>query len=127
MTIYIKSNKIMNGIVPKARYQQNGLASHYLKSLMCVHWLTPFETLTTLPQAERRALESKHEFEHVSKLIKSELARFEEERIEDFRDSLHAFLEGMISRQKDLIEAWENYQQMLLKRVGGGRGLDEDE
>jgi hypothetical protein len=47
-------------------------------------------------------LEAKHEFDHVSKLIKAELARFEQERIEDFKDSLHAFLEGMISRQKDV-------------------------
>lgn len=53
-------------------------------------------------QAERRALESKHEFDHVTKLLKSELARFEQERIEDFKNSLHAFLEGMIARQKEV-------------------------
>jgi sorting nexin-1/2 len=69
--------------------------------------------------------------------VKTEVARFEQERIEDFKNSLHAFLEGMISRQKEvgagafwygwsltslcqLITAWETYQQMLLKRVGGG-------
>ncbi|KAF5383683.1 hypothetical protein D9615_003643 [Tricholomella constricta] len=73
--------------------------------------------------AERRALDAKHEFDHVSKLIKSEVARFEQERIEDFKNSLHAFLEGMISKQKELITSWENYQQMLLKRVGGGGSL----
>ncbi|KAJ7577034.1 Vps5 C terminal like-domain-containing protein [Mycena floridula] len=82
-------------------------------------------SLSQIAEAERRTLEAKHEFEHVSKLIKSEVARFEQERIEDFKDSLHAFLEGMISRQKELIAGWENYQQMLLKRVGGGRGLPE--
>lgn len=53
-------------------------------------------------KAERRALESKHEYDHVSKLVKAEMARFEQERIEDFKDSLHAFLEGMISRQKEV-------------------------
>ena len=42
------------------------------------------------------------EYEQVSKLVKSEVARFEQERIEDFKDSLHAFLEGMISRQKEV-------------------------
>jgi sorting nexin-1/2 len=51
-------------------------------------------------QAERRALEQKHEFEYVSKLVKSEVARFERERIEDFKDTLQMFLEGMITRQK---------------------------
>lgn len=109
-------------------------------------------------QAERRVLEAKHEYDHVCKLVKTEVARFEQERIDDFKDSLHAFLEGMISRQKEvrlhlslfaccffrlfpfsrahvlmqcepfsfltiqLITVWENYQQMLLKRVGGAGG-----
>lgn len=53
-------------------------------------------------KAERRASESKLEYEQVSKLVKTEVARFEQERIEDFKDSLHAFLEGMISRQKEV-------------------------
>jgi hypothetical protein len=53
-------------------------------------------------KAERRASESKQEYEQVSKLVKIEVARFEQERIEDFKDSLHAFLEGMISRQKEV-------------------------
>ncbi|KAF7430895.1 Vacuolar protein sorting-associated protein 5 [Pleurotus ostreatus] len=73
-------------------------------------------SLSQIAEAEKRAAESKHEFEHVSKLVKSELARFEQERVSDFKDSLHAFLEGMIERQKQLINAWEGYQQMLLKR-----------
>jgi sorting nexin-1/2 len=38
----------------------------------------------------------------VSKLVKTEMARFEQERINDFKDSLVAFLEGMISRQKEV-------------------------
>ncbi|TFL05234.1 Vps5 C terminal like-domain-containing protein [Pterulicium gracile] len=74
--------------------------------------------LNQVADAERRALEAKHEFDHVSKLVKSEMSRFEKERVDDFKDSLHAFLEGMISRQKELIEAWERYQQSLLKRAG---------
>ncbi|KAG6890326.1 hypothetical protein C0995_009533 [Termitomyces sp. Mi166 len=77
-------------------------------------------SLSQIAEAERRAVDAKHEYDSVSKLIKSEVARFEQERIEDFKNSLHAFLEGMISKQKELIAAWENYQQMLLKRVGGG-------
>ncbi|KAJ7066572.1 Vps5 C terminal like-domain-containing protein [Mycena amicta] len=80
-------------------------------------------SLTQVSESERRALDAKHEFDQATKLVKTEVARFEQERIDDFKDSLHAFLEGMISRQKVLIGSWENYQQMLLKRVGGGRGL----
>ncbi|KAJ7116045.1 Vps5 C terminal like-domain-containing protein [Mycena epipterygia] len=80
-------------------------------------------SLSQISESERRTLDAKHEFDQATKLIKTEVARFEQERIEDFKDSLHAFLEGMISRQKELIAGWENYQQMLLKRIGGGRGL----
>lgn len=60
-------------------------------------------------------MDAKQEFDQVSKLVKSEVARFEQERIEDFKNTLEAFLDGMISRQKQLISAWENYQQTLLK------------
>ncbi|KAH9920815.1 Vps5-domain-containing protein [Amylocystis lapponica] len=74
-------------------------------------------SLSVIADAERRAMDAKQEFEQVSRLVKSEVARFEQERIEDFKSSLEAFLEGMISRQKQLISAWESYQQTLLTRV----------
>ncbi len=61
------------------------------------------------------------------------MARFEQERIEDFKKSMEQFLEGMISRQQEvsylltsmnfleqclqLIASWENYQELLLKKV----------
>ncbi|KAL1666430.1 Vps5 C terminal like-domain-containing protein [Schizophyllum commune] len=77
--------------------------------------------MTQLAEAERRALEAKREFEHVSRLAKEEVARFEKERIEDFKAALQAFLEGMIARQKEVIAAWEAYQQRLLTRMGARR------
>ncbi|KAF8916308.1 Vps5 C terminal like-domain-containing protein [Mucidula mucida] len=93
--------------------------------------------LNQIAEAERRAMEAKREFENVSKLTKTEVARFEQERIEDMKDSLNLFLEGMITRQRQvcivlsrlgllrthlqLINNWEVYQQMLLKKVGNGR------
>jgi len=78
----------------------------------------PAISLNVLAEVERRALDSKQEFDYCSKLIKTEVARFEQERCEDFKESLQVFLDGMISRQKELIGAWENYQQQLLKRLG---------
>ncbi|CAL1715071.1 unnamed protein product [Somion occarium] len=77
-------------------------------------------TLGIVADAERRSLDAKQEFEQVSKLVKSEVARFERERIDDFKQSLEGFLDGMIKRQKELIAAWELYQQGLLKRVDQG-------
>jgi sorting nexin-1/2 len=47
-------------------------------------------------------LDAKQEFDQASRIVKTELARFEQERVEDFRDSLQAFLSGMIDRQKEV-------------------------
>lgn len=33
-------------------------------------------------------------------MVKNEFVRFETERVEDFKNSLEAFLEGMVKRQK---------------------------
>jgi sorting nexin-1/2 len=49
--------------------------------------------------------------------VKSEVARFEQERIEDFKKSLEQLLDDMIARQKATIQAREAYQQLLLKKV----------
>jgi sorting nexin-1/2 len=68
---------------------------------------------------EKRAMEAKQEFEHVSRLVKTEVARFEQERIEDFKKSLEHLLDDMISRQKAAIQAREAFQQLLLKKVPG--------
>lgn len=64
-------------------------------------------------------LDAKHEFEHVSRLVKSEVARFEQERIEDFKKSLEHLLDGMITRQRERIQAREAFQQLLLKKIPG--------
>lgn len=74
--------------------------------------------LAEIAEAEKRANDTKREFEEVSKLLRAELLRFEQERIEDFKDTLEEFLEGMISKQKQLIQAWEQYQEVLLQRQG---------
>ncbi|KAF8634597.1 hypothetical protein AX17_004186 [Amanita inopinata Kibby_2008] len=75
-------------------------------------------SLSQIAEAERRTMEAKHEYEYVSKLVKTEMARFEQERIEDFKNTLQTFLDGMITRQRELISSWGNYQQTILKRVG---------
>lgn len=59
-------------------------------------------SLALVAEAERRALDAKQEFDHVSRLVKNEVARFEQERIDDFKASLEAFLEGMITKQKQV-------------------------
>ena len=51
--------------------------------------------------AERRVLDAKQDFELVSfpvKLVKSEVARFEQERIEDLKKSLENLIDDMLVR-----------------------------
>lgn len=42
------------------------------------------------------------EFLDISRLIKSELDRFDKEKVEDFRDSVEQFLCSMIEHQKQV-------------------------
>ena len=53
----------------------------------------------------------------MSRLVKTEVARFELERIEDFKKSLEQLLDGMITRQKETIHVREAFQQLLLKKI----------
>lgn len=55
-----------------------------------------------MAQAERRALEAKSEFDQTSRLVKTEVARFEQERIQDFKNSLEIYLSGMIAKQNEV-------------------------
>jgi len=67
--------------------------------------------------AESRAQDSRTEYDDVTRLIKLEVARFEHERIVDFKNSLDLYLEGVIRSQTEIINAWEQYQQLLLRRA----------
>jgi hypothetical protein len=42
------------------------------------------------------------EFEEISKLIKSELDRFDKEKVEDFKIGVESFLESIIENQKQV-------------------------
>lgn len=55
-------------------------------------------------------MDAKHDFERCSRLVKTEFARFEEERIGDLKKALELFLEGMIKRQSEVC----NDQTMFL-------------
>lgn len=57
------------------------------------------------------------DFDAQSKLVKAEFARFERERVDEFRRTLMANLDGQIVRQRELVTAWEEYHAILLKMV----------
>lgn len=68
-------------------------------------------------KGERRARDTMADFEAQTKLVKSEFGRFERERVDEFRRTLMAHLDGQIERQQALVTAWEEYHAMLLKMV----------
>lgn len=51
-------------------------------------------------ETERRAKAAQAEADSVSRLVKVEYARFEAERVEDFKDALEGFLDGLMEKQK---------------------------
>ncbi|CAG8472199.1 29177_t:CDS:10 [Racocetra persica] len=69
--------------------------------------------LTQIAESEHRVEDCKHEFEDVSKLIKAELDRFDKEKVEDFKNSVEAFLESMVQTQKEIINLWESYSAQV--------------
>ena len=62
-------------------------------------------------------LDAKREFEQVSCLVKSKVARFEQERIEDFKKSFKHLFDGMITYQEETIRVREAFHQLLLKKI----------
>lgn len=66
-----------------------------------------------LTDAERRADAAKRDFEDVSTLLRAESARFESEKVEDFKDAICAFVDRMSLNQAEVVRAWEGYQAIV--------------
>ncbi|KAI4190345.1 MAG: hypothetical protein L6R41_000871 [Letrouitia leprolyta] len=62
---------------------------------------------------ERRCHQARLLFEDMGRLMRSELERFEREKVEDFKSGVETFLEGSIEAQKELIELWETFLMQL--------------
>ncbi|KAI9255970.1 Vps5 C terminal like-domain-containing protein [Sporodiniella umbellata] len=60
-------------------------------------------------EARQKVEDLEQEFQDVSQLIRSELDRFDREKVEDFRDSVQQFLHSMIEHQKQIVALWESY------------------
>ncbi|BFZ56756.1 Vacuolar protein sorting-associated protein vps5 [Savitreella phatthalungensis] len=73
-----------------------------------------------LTEAERRVLAAKTDFEQSSKRLRQELVRFDTEKVEDFKASVEMYLESAVEAQKEVIEHWEFFSDLLT------RELDDD-
>ncbi|KAL9104215.1 MAG: hypothetical protein Q9163_000815 [Psora crenata] len=62
---------------------------------------------------ERRCNQARLLFDDMGRLMRTELDRFEREKVEDFKSGVETFLEGAIEAQKELIELWETFLMQL--------------
>ena len=51
-------------------------------------------------QADRRALDAQSDFDAVSRLVKLEFSRFEQERIEDLKSTMEAYITEAVDAQQ---------------------------
>ncbi|KAI2463410.1 Vps5-domain-containing protein [Annulohypoxylon bovei var. microspora] len=63
--------------------------------------------------AERKVHQARLLFDDMGRLMRSELDRFEREKVEDFKSSVETFLESAVEAQKELIEKWETFLMQL--------------
>ncbi|KAI5810803.1 vacuolar protein sorting-associated protein-like protein vps5 [Pyronema omphalodes] len=63
--------------------------------------------------SERKLHQARVLFEDMGRLMRSELERFEREKVEDFKSAVETFLESSVEAQKELIELWESYLLQL--------------
>ena len=68
-----------------------------------------------MTEAERKSHQLKLDFDNIGKLLKSELKRFDADKVEDFKTSVEVFLESAVEAQKEVIEHWEFYLDITMK------------
>lgn len=96
----------------QARSRTSGSSQRWLRLERCV--LVSYvkaagnADLTSL-QAERRAVDAHSDFDAVSRLVKLEFARYEHDRVEEFKHMFATYLDEMIVAQKEVSD-WRSSQ-----------------
>ncbi|TPX36655.1 hypothetical protein SmJEL517_g01340 [Synchytrium microbalum] len=73
---------------------------------------------TEIDEAEKGVDQAKRDFEEISKLLRSELARFDVEKVADFTDCMRQFLKDFTDTQDEIISLWESYFSRISQYVG---------
>ncbi|GAA5999356.1 hypothetical protein JCM5350_007035 [Sporobolomyces pararoseus] len=75
------------------------------------------DSVAMLADAERKMLDARHDFEDVSKLTKAEMARFDKEKVDDFKKALEEYTDSLAFRQREVVAGWQHYYEILVKAV----------
>ncbi|GAA6060073.1 hypothetical protein JCM10212_003034 [Sporobolomyces blumeae] len=73
------------------------------------------DSVAHLADAERKMLDARHDFDDVSKLTRAEMARFDKEKVDDFRKALEDYADSLATRQREVVSAWQHYHDVLVK------------
>lgn len=74
--------------------------------------------LEELAGIDSRCLQTKTEFDLISRRCKEEMDKFEKERIEAFHEACEVWLQGMIERSHEIMAEWEQYAALLQRQTG---------
>ncbi|KAG6067090.1 hypothetical protein E4U32_004645 [Claviceps aff. humidiphila group G2b] len=64
-------------------------------------------------ESEKKVHQARLLFEDMGRLMRTEIDRFEKEKVEDFKSGVETFLESAVEAQKELIEKWETFLMQL--------------
>lgn len=67
-------------------------------------------------------MDAKQDFEDVGQLVKMEMARFDKEKVEDFKLAVEEYANGMVLRQRQVVLVWQEYCEMLSTAMGETEG-----
>ncbi|CUM64648.1 uncharacterized protein PRCAT00002257001 [Priceomyces carsonii] len=112
MKIYLQFHSF-NQDLQKKQAQLDKLNKKYKAQVDKINMLT-FE----VDKLKQRTAAYEKKFVSISDTIKSELEKFEFQKIDDFRNSVEIFIESSIESQKEAIELWETfYERQNLAKV----------
>ena len=61
---------------------------------------------------KRKAIDDKENYEQISATLKQALIVFDLNRIEEFKNNIHAYLQQMVNRQEQVLEIWEAFLEI---------------
>lgn len=61
--------------------------------------------------------DARHDFDDVSKLTKAEMARFDRDKVDDFKKALEDFADSTGDRQREVVRIWQQYYDLLAATV----------
>ncbi|KPV75441.1 uncharacterized protein RHOBADRAFT_26766 [Rhodotorula graminis WP1] len=82
-------------------------------------------SVAEIADAERKMLDARHDFDDVSKLTKAEMARFDKEKVDDFKKALEDFADSLAARQRVVVATWQEYYDLLAAAVETNKAASE--